>query len=323
MLIPLLFAYITLITNVYAFEKINDILILTSDDTKLPETHLSNIHSTGLISIESSRKLSDRIHCTNSSLDNECSKNFLNHQLKYFQNPIRIIGRRISHDLSPLDVLALTQNIKRAYATNANKKLSLILIIANAPSLSILRAFLQVNIDFKIPIVVVNTDKYANLIDTQEVKVINGQLNNFCQLTPTVNVLFESISCLKQAHNLENIVFYGTNPQELSVLKEYKSIKETNDLNELLTSFKDRHFKNIERFLESTNDLLVVKSDRSRLNQLLCFYSQLRERYYPEDLRANDDEQLRFLIWIPEHESEQGIVFSQLMVKYYFYNDSL
>ena len=296
-----LFTFIAVITNLYA-SQISDILIITSD-----KIQTTNDHITETIHIKTSRKLTDRIQCRNVSLENECSNGVLNQQIKYFHSPIRIIGRRISEKSSPLDIRTLVENIKNTYLIeNTDRKLSFIILITNNHLISILKIFLELENDSRIPLVVVNTDKYANLIDTQEEKIVNRKLVKFCHLTPTVNILFESISYLKRANNLENIMFYGTDPKEIFVLKEYESIGRTYDINELLESFINRHPDNIETFLESANDLLVVKCDKSRLKRLMCFYSELRTMYYSEDLHTMNNEPLRYMVWIPEHNSEQG-----------------
>ncbi len=126
---------------------------------------------------------------------------------------------------------------------------------------------------------------------------LNKRLN---YLNPEVDKLSDILNNFKEYHRLQRIhLFVSSN-------HDYQSIKLSSG-KLLFDSVYNVSQLNMEMklLINTSNDLVVFKCQFKKLEEILCKYGRIREKYYPFNL-AEGAEFKRSLIWIPTDKQPTG-----------------
>ena len=150
-------------------------------------------------------------------------------------------------------------------------------------------------------------------------------------INPKVDYVLDLVNYFKTLHNLDNVHIYLSISKETYIFnyhkRKYSFVKTIGNAKKLIknlmyinnvnkTSTRNQTidyqiFDEVEPFLNS-NDLVVFKGDLKSLNQILIMYDNLKNKYF--DHRMANSSFYRFLIWIPESESQKS--FNQNIYEY-------
>lgn len=162
----LLVSSFALVTSLSADALVHDVLIV-----KLAEDQPAR-ESQGPVSLRMSPSLKEKASCqldiAHPSVDHECPGAVPKRLLKYYQSPVRIIGRSLGTQIGIKSLLDLCSRIRLTYDASEEKKLASIIVMLPTNLAAPLDLFLE---DFDVPVVLIDTAKIFH-----EISIYSGNL---------------------------------------------------------------------------------------------------------------------------------------------------
>lgn len=292
----LFFSLVSVAAVISSDAFVHDVLII-----KLAEERLPGKESQEPISIRMSPGLRKKAECKldaaeHPSVDYECPGAVPKGLFKYYQSPVRVIGRSLDAKTGIKKLLDLCSAIKNTYDGSVEKKLGAIVIILPTNLVALFDMFLG---DLNAPVVLVDTTKIFHEMLGDQVDRRRFYLN------PSTDLLRSSLTRIsdRSQHKLRHIFLSDPKDILFSTSDSQFFMHKLTDLMDSLDS-GDKTDRT-ELFASSLNGLVAFKCSQQEINGFLFRISQLELETRPFKV-VNDSAFKRTLVWIPQDENSSA-----------------
>lgn len=289
----LFFSFVSATAVISSDALVHDVLIIKLAEDRIPSKGIQEP-----ISIRMSPSLKKKVECkldaaVHPSVDHECPGAVPKGLLKYYQSPVRIIGRTLDAKIGIKKLLDLCSVIKNTYDGSVEKKLGAIVILLPTNLVALFDMFLG---DLNVPLVLIDTTKIFREMLGDQVERSRFYLN------PSTDLLRSSLARISdhRQHKLRHIFLSDPKDILFSTSGNQFIMHKFTDLMDSLDSTDKT-----ELFASSLNGLVAFKCSQREINGYLFRISQLESETSSFKV-LNDGAFKRTLIWIPQDKNSSA-----------------